>query len=611
MIRQDLRNIAIIAHVDHGKTTLVDEMLKQGGIFRENQHVEDRVMDNNDLEKERGITILAKNTAAFYKDKKINIIDTPGHADFSGEVERILTMVNGVLLLVDAVEGPMPQTRFVLEKALALKHKIIICVNKVDRPDSDVEKAVDGVLNLLIDLDADDEQIDSPIVYCSGRNGTASMTPDKQNEDLTDLMDTIIDYIDPPEGDETGDTQVVVSAIDYNEYVGRIGIGRVMRGKINVNQEVVVADYHETKPPYKAKIQTLMQINGLKREQVQEANVGDIVCISGISNVTIGDTVCHKDTVEALPFVKIGEPTLEMRFLVNNSPFAGKEGKFVTTRQLKDRLNKELLKDVSLKIEETDNTDTFIVKGRGEMHLSVLIENMRREGYEFAVSMPKVLFKDIDGVKNEPMENLVIDVPQENTGAIMEKMGIRKAELVTMNPVGSRIRMEFVIPSRGLIGYKNEFLTDTKGEGIMSSIFSGYAPYKGDIERRINGSLVAFETGEAVGYGLYNAQDRGVLFISPGEKVYEGMVVGVSPKSGDMNVNICKKKQLTNTRSSGSDDALRLVPPKKMSLEEMLEFITDDEIVEVTPESLRIRKSILSNQDRAKATHRAKKSKVS
>lgn len=608
MIREDLRNVAIIAHVDHGKTTLVDLMLKQGGIFRANQQIIERVMDSNDQERERGITILAKNTATYYKDCKINIIDTPGHADFSGEVERILTMVNGVLLLVDAVEGPMPQTRFVLQKALDLKLKIIIVVNKVDRPDSDVKSVVDGILNLLIDLNADYQQLNSPIIYCSGRNGTSSLSPNTQGEDLSALFDTIINYIDPPHGDENGTTQILVSSIDYNEYVGRIGIGRINRGKINVNQEVIVADYHNLKPPYKSKIVSLMQIDGLKRIQVNEAKVGDIICFSGISDITIGDTLCSVANVEPLPFVKIGEPTLEMRFLVNDSPFAGREGKFVTTRHLKERLFKELLKDVSLKVELTDNTDTFIVKGRGEMHLAVLIENMRREGYEFAVSMPKVLFKWEDGKRLEPMEYLVIDVPNESTGVIMEKMGQRKAELITMSPLGSRIRMEFNIPARGLIGYKNEFLTDTKGEGIMSSIFNGYAPYKGDLARRNTGSLIAFENGDATSYGLFNAQDRGLLFIGPGTKVYQGMVVGVSPKAEDLVVNVCKKKQVSNMRSSSSDEALRLTPTIKLGMEEMIEFITEDEIVEITPKSLRIRKSILSNTDRARAISKTKKS---
>lgn len=603
MIREDLRNVAIIAHVDHGKTTLVDLMLKQGGIFRANQEVVERVMDSNDQERERGITILAKNTATYYKDCKINIIDTPGHADFSGEVERILTMVNGVLLLVDAVDGPMPQTRFVLQKALDLNLKIIIVVNKVDRPDADVKTVVDSILNLLIDLDAQYDQLNSPIVYCSGRNGTSSLNPEKQGKDLSALFDTIIEHIDPPEGDENGTTQILVSSIDYNEYIGRIGIGRINRGKVSVNQDVIVSDYHNLKPPYKSRIVSLMQIDGLKRIQVSEAKVGDIVCFSGISDITIGDTLCSLTNVEPLPFVKIGEPTLEMRFQVNDSPFAGREGKYVTTRHLKERLFKELLKDVSLKVETTDNTDAFIVKGRGEMHLAVLLENMRREGYEFAVSMPKVLFKwEEDGKCLEPMEHLVIDVPNESTGVVMEKMGKRKAELITMSPLGSRIRMEFNIPARGLIGYKNEFLTDTKGEGIMNSMFNGYAPYKGDLARRCTGSLVAFENGITTAYGIFKAQDRGSLFIGPVTEVYQGMVVGVSPKAEDLVVNVCKKKQVSNMRSSSSDEALRLIPAKKLGVEEMIEFITEDEIVEITPKSLRIRKNILNNHERARVS---------
>ena len=600
MIRNDLRNIAIIAHVDHGKTTLVDEMLKQGGIFRNNQQVAERVMDSNDLERERGITILAKNTAAYYKDVKINIIDTPGHADFGGEVERILKMVNGVLLLVDAVEGPMPQTRFVLQKALELGHRIIICVNKVDRPDAEPARVVDEVLNLMLDLDADEEQLESPIVYCSGRYGTSSLNPDSQQDTLFPLFETIVNYIVPPEGDEKGDGQLLVSSIDYNDYVGRIGIGRIERGTFKTGQEIVVCDYHSGLTPYKAKMVTLMQIDGLKRVPVESAMVGDIVCFSGCTEITIGNTVCAPSKVEPLHFVKIGAPTIEMRFMVNDSPFAGREGKFVTTRQLKDRLNKELLKDVSLKVEETEKTDTFIVKGRGEMHLSVLIETMRREGYEFAVSMPKVLFKYENGVKMEPMEQLIIDVPDESLGSVMEKIGSRKGELVNMTPIGSRKRLEFTIPARGLIGYKNEFLTDTKGEGVMNTLFIGYDEYKGDIVRRFTGSLVAYETGETVTYGLFNAQGRGPLFVGPNTPVYEGMIVGMTPKQEDIVVNVCKKKHVTNMRSSSADEALRLTPIKRMSLEEMLEFLGEDEILEVTPKNLRMRKIILSNMYRAK-----------
>ena len=605
MIRKDLRNIAIIAHVDHGKTTLVDEMLKQGGIFRSNQHVDERVMDSGDLERERGITILAKNTAAYYKDVKINIIDTPGHADFSGEVERVLKMVSGVLLLVDAVEGPMPQTRFVLQKALELGHKIIVCVNKVDRPDAEPKRVVDEVLELMMDLNADDAQLDSPIVYCSGRNGTSSMTVE-QKPDLTDLFETIVNYIDPPEGDENAPFQVLVSSIDYNDYVGRIGIGRVERGTLKAGQEAMIASFHGDFTPYKTRIVTLMQIDGLKRVNVDSAKVGDIICFSGSENVTIGDTLCAVEKVEPIPFVKIGDPTLEMRFMVNDSPFAGREGKYVTTRHLRDRLYRELLKDVSLRVEDTENTDTFLVKGRGEMHLSVLIETMRREGYEFAVSMPKVLYQYENGKKLEPIEQVIVDVPETAVGAVMEKLGSRRGELITMHPTGDRIRLEFKMPARGMIGYKNEFLTDTKGEGVLNTIFLGYEEYKGDIQMRNFGSLVAYETGEAVTYGLFNAQDRGPLFVGPGTSVYEGMVVGYTPKSDDIVVNVCKKKHITNMRAAGSDEALRLTPVKRMSLEEYIEFLGDDELLEVTPKSLRVRKVIMSNMYRAKDNFKKK-----
>ena len=602
MIRNDLRNIAIIAHVDHGKTTLVDEMLKQGGVFRENQAVAERVMDSNDIERERGITILAKNTSVMYNDIKINIIDTPGHADFGGEVERVLEMVDGVLLLVDAAEGPMPQTRFVLSKALEMGHKIIVVVNKIDRPDARLDEIGDEVLELLLDLDANDEQLESPILFCSGRSGTASLSQYEAGTDLKPLFDTIIDYIEPPKGDEEGPLQMLISSIDYNEYVGRIGIGRIVRGNIKVNQQVTVCDYTGSKKNYNSKIVSLLQIQGLNRVPVQEATVGDIVWVSGIEGITIGDTICATDTPEPLPFVKISEPTVEMTFSVNDSPFAGREGKFVTSRQLRERLFRELLKDVSLRVEETDSTDSFRVAGRGEMHLSILIENMRREGYELAVSTPHVLYKqdETTGQKLEPIERLVIDVPEDCVGSVMEKMGSRKAELVAMHPQGSRMRIEFLVPARGLLGYKSEFLTDTKGEGIMSHVFDGYEPYKGDIERRKTGSLVSFETGEAVTYGLFNAQERGQLFIPAGTPVYEGMVVGASPKTEDLVVNVCKKKHLTNTRASGSDDALRLVPHRILSLEDCLEFLADDELLEVTPESLRIRKRILSNSQRAK-----------
>jgi GTP-binding protein len=602
MIRNDLRNIAIIAHVDHGKTTLVDEMLKQGGVFRENQAVAERVMDSNDIERERGITILAKNTSVMYNDIKINIIDTPGHADFGGEVERVLEMVDGVLLLVDAAEGPMPQTRFVLSKALEMGHKIIVVVNKIDRPDARLDEIGDEVLELLLDLDANDEQLESPILFCSGRSGTASLSQYEAGTDLKPLFDTIIDYIEPPKGEEEEPLQMLISSIDYNEYVGRIGIGRIVRGNIKVNQQVTVCDYTGSKKNYNSKIVSLLQIQGLNRVPVQEATVGDIVWISGIENITIGDTICATDTPEPLPFVKISEPTVEMTFSVNDSPFAGREGKFVTSRQLRERLFRELLKDVSLRVEETDSTDSFRVAGRGEMHLSILIENMRREGYELSVSTPHVLFKKDEetGQKLEPIERLVIDVPEDCVGSVMEKMGSRKGELVAMHPQGSRMRIEFLVPARGLFGYKSEFLTDTKGEGIMSHVFEGYEPYKGDIERRNTGSLVSFETGEAVTYGLFNAQERGQLFIPAGTPVYEGMIVGSSPKTEDLVVNVCKRKHLTNTRASGSDDALRLVPHRILSLEDCLEFLADDELLEVTPESLRIRKRILSNSQRAK-----------
>ncbi len=609
MVREDLRNIAIIAHVDHGKTTLVDEMLKQGGVFRENQNVAERVMDSNDIERERGITILAKNTSVMYNGTKINIIDTPGHADFGGEVERVLEMVDGVLLLVDAAEGPMPQTRFVLSKALEMGHKIIVVVNKIDRPDARLDEIGDEVLELLLDLDANDAQLESPILFCSGRSGTASLSQYEAGTDLKPLFDTIIDYIEPPKGNEEEPLQMLISSIDYNEYVGRIGIGRIVRGSIKVNQQVTVCDYTESKKNYNAKIVSLLQIEGLNRVPVQEAKMGDIVWISGIEGITIGDTICAVEAPEPLPFVKISEPTVEMTFAVNDSPFAGREGKFVTSRQLRERLFRELLKDVSLRVEETDSTDAFRVAGRGEMHLSILIENMRREGYELSVSTPRVLFKKDEetGQRLEPIERLVIDVPADCVGSVMEKIGTRKGEMIDMHPQGSRTRIEFLVPARGLFGYKSEFLTDTKGEGIMSHVFDSYQPYKGDIERRNTGSLISFETGEAVTYGLYNAQERGQLFIGAGVPVYEGMVVGASPKVEDLVVNVCKKKHLTNTRASGSDDALRLVPPRILSLEDCLEFLADDELLEVTPESLRIRKRILSNTQRAKIRGNAAK----
>ena len=598
MIREDLRNIAIIAHVDHGKTTLVDGMLRQSGTFRENQQVETRVMDSGDIEKERGITILAKNTSIRYKDVKINIIDTPGHADFSGEVERVLKMVNGVILLVDSVEGPMPQTRFVLEKALNLGHKIIIIVNKMDKPDARCSEVAEEVLELLLDLDATDEQLSSPILYCSGRDATATLDPDKKGKDLKPLFDTILTHMPAPEGDPDAPLQIMVSAIDYNDYVGRIGIGRIERGSVKSNQEVTVCDFNSGISPYKGKIANLYQIDGLKRTPIQEAKVGDIVCLSGIPNVTIGNTICSNDKIEPVKFVNIGEPTIEMYFSVNDGPFAGKEGKFLTSRHIKDRLEKELLKDVSLRVYATESADTFKVCGRGEMHLSILIETMRREGYEFCVSPPKVIFKEVDGKKLEPIERLYLDVPTEDVGSVMERMGNRKGELITMTPSGSRIKMEFKVPSRGLFGFKNELLTDTKGEGIMNQLFDGYAPYKGEIARRNTGSLIAFETGEANTYGLFNAQERGVLFITPQTKVYEGMVVGMCPKAEDLRVNVCKKKAVTNMRAAGSDEALKLVSPRVFSLEESIEFINADERLEVTPQNIRIRKAILSAAER-------------
>ncbi len=606
MIRNDLRNIAIIAHVDHGKTTLVDGMLKQSGAFRQNQVVSERVMDSNDIERERGITILAKNTSVIYKDVKINIVDTPGHADFGGEVERILKMVDGVILLVDAAEGPMPQTRFVLQHALELGHRVIIVINKIDRPDARIAEVIDECYELLMDLGATDEQLDSPILFCSGRDGTASEDEHTAGTDLTPLFDRILEYIPAPEGDPEMPLQMLVSSIDYNDYVGRIAIGKVERGSVKVNQEVMIGDFHHTKKEYRGKIVTLYQINGLERTPAETATVGDIVCISGIENITIGDTICDWQNFEPLPFVKISEPTVEMTFSVNDSPFAGREGKYVTSRHLRERLFKELLKDVSLRVSETDSTDSFKVAGRGEMHLSILIENMRREGYELGVSTPRVLYKEVEGKLCEPIEELVVDVPETSVGAVMEKMGVRKGEMISMNPMGSRMRVVFHVPARGLFGYRNEFLTDTKGEGIMSSVFHGYEPYKGDIPRRSNGSLVAFEAGEAVTYGLYNAQERGALFIGAGVQVYEGMIVGVSPKPGDLVVNVCKKKHLTNTRASGSDDALRLIPPKILSLEDSLEFIADDELVEVTPKNIRLRKKTLSNVQRAKDNSKLK-----
>ena len=602
----ELRNIAIIAHVDHGKTTLVDEMLKQSGVYRENQEVVDRVMDSGDLERERGITILAKNTAVTYKGVKINIVDTPGHADFGGEVERVLKMVNGVILLVDAAEGPMPQTRFVLGRALELGHRVIVVVNKIDRPDQRIHEVVDEVLELLMDLNATDEQLDSPMLFCSGRQGTASYSPDVPGTDLQPLFDTILEYIPEPAQDTAAPFQMLVSSLDYNEFVGRIAVGRIERGTIRQNEEIAVCNYHSPDAaPRKAKAVSLYEFSGLAKVPVTEATAGNIIAMSGIGDVTIGDTICAAGAVEPLPFVKISAPTMEMTFSVNNSPFAGREGKFVTSRQIRDRLYRETLKDVSLRVTDVEgSTDSFNVAGRGEMSLSILIETMRREGYEFQVSPPRVLMqRDEKGNLLEPMEELVADVPQEYVGSVIEKLGTRKAELKEMTPVGARMRLIFLVPSRGLFGYRNEFLTDTHGEGIMASVFDSYAPYKGEVTRRSTGSLVAWEQGEAVAYGIWNAQERGIMFITPGTPVYGGMIVGVSPKQEDIPVNVCRTKHLTNTRASGSDEALRLVPPRQMSLEQCMEFLADDELLEVTPKNLRLRKRILDHSQRMKNIH--------
>jgi len=595
MVSQEkIRNIAIIAHVDHGKTTLVDELLKQGGIYRENQATQDRVMDSGDLERERGITILAKNTSVHYKDYKINIVDTPGHADFGGEVERILKMVNGVILLVDAAEGPMPQTRFVLQKALELGHKVIVAVNKIDKPDARIEEVMDEVLELLLDLDATDEQFNSPTVFCSGRQGTASYSPEEVGTDLIPLFETIVNYIPAPQGEVEAPLQLLVSSIDYNEYVGRIAVGRVERGTIRVNQEVTICDFHDPDVKQKGKVVALYEFDGLGKNPVQQASAGEIVALSGMADITIGRTLCAPDCIEPLPFVKISDPTIEMTFAVNDSPFAGKEGKYVTSRNIRDRLEKELMKDVSLHVTEA-STDAFNVAGRGEMHLSILMETMRREGYEFSVSTPRVLTKVIDGKVCEPIERMVADVPEECMGSVIEKIGRRKGDLLGMTPMGSRYRLEFLVPSRGLFGYRSEFLTDTKGEGIMSSVLDSYAPMKGEIERRLVGSLIAHESGEAVTYGLGAAQERGAMLIGPGTPVYAGMVVGICSRNEDMTVNVCKRKQLTNMRASGSDEAIRLVPPRIMSLEQCLEFLADDELLECTPKSLRIRKRELDH----------------
>ena len=608
MVRQDLRNIAIIAHVDHGKTTLVDEMLKQCGEYHENQVVRERVMDSGDLERERGITILAKNTSVVRDGVKINIVDTPGHADFGGEVERILKMVNGVLLLVDAAEGPMPQTRFVLERAMQLGHKIIVVINKIDRPDARLEEVEDEVLELLMDLDATDEQLDSPMIFCSGRAGTASLSPFEKGVNLDPLFNVILEYIPAPEGEPDEPLQLLVSSIDYNDYVGRIGIGRIERGTVKVGEEDVIVNYHDPDaPPKKMKMVSLYEIDGLERASVESATVGDIVCFSGAGDITIGDTICSPLDPTPLEFVKVSEPTMEMTFSVNDSPFAGREGKFVTSRQIRERLYKETLKDVSLRVKDGDTTEQFKVAGRSEMHLSILIETMRREGYELSCSMPQVLYKEIDGVKCEPMERVYIDVPENAVGAVVEKLGSRKGELVSMNPVGSRMKIEYVIPARGLIGYRAQFLTDTRGEGVMNSLFDGYQPYKGEITMRYTGSLIASEAGESTSYGLFNSQDRGIMFIGVQTPVYEGMIVGECPKMEDITLNVCKKKHLTSIRSSGADEKLLLTPPKVFSLEEAIEFIAEDELMEVTPKSIRLRKKILSTELRLKAEAKKKK----
>ena len=608
MVREDLRKVAIIAHVDHGKTTLVDEMLKQCGEYHENQVVQERVMDSGDLERERGITILAKNTSVNYKGVKINIVDTPGHADFGGEVERILKMVNGVILLVDAAEGPMPQTRFVLGRAMELGHRVIVAVNKIDRPDARVDEVIDEVLELLIDLGATDEQLDSPMLFCSGRAGTATVDPHGTGTDLKPLLDTILDYIPRPEGDPDAPLQMLVSSIDYNDYVGRIGIGRIERGTMAVGKEAVIVNYHNPDAaPKKTKIVSLYQYDGLSKQAVNSATVGDIVCFSGAADITIGDTITAPEAPESLEFVKVSEPTLEMTFSVNDSPFAGREGKFVTSRQIRERLYKETLKDVSLRVEDGDTTDSFKVAGRGEMHLSILIETMRREGFEICCSTPHVLFREIDGRKCEPMERVTVEVPEEYVGTVIEKLGSRKGELLEMNLRGSRMKIEYSIPARGLFGYRSEFLTDTRGEGIIASVFDGYQPYKGEITTRYTGSLIASETGESTSYGLYNCQDRGVMFIGVQTPVYEGMIVGECPKQVDIALNVCKKKHLTAIRSSGADEALRLVPPKIMSLEQAIEFIGEDELIEVTPKTIRLRKKILNTELRLKEEAKKKK----
>ena len=601
--REDVRNIAIIAHVDHGKTTLVDELLKQSGVFRENQEVAERVMDSNDIERERGITILSKNTAVTYKNTKINIIDTPGHADFGGEVERVLKMVNGAILVVDAFEGVMPQTKFVLKKALALKLPVIVCVNKIDRPEARCNEVVDEVLELFMDLDATDEQLDCPFIFASAKSGVSGLDPEHIEPNMMPLFEAILNYIPAPEGDPEAGTQVLISTIDYNEYVGRIGVGKVDNGVIKINQEAVIVNANDPEKLQKVKVSALYEYDGLRKVNVKEATIGAIVAVSGIADIHIGDTICSPDNPQAIPFQKISEPTIAMQFMVNDSPLAGQEGKFVTSRHLRDRLFRELNTDVSLRVEETESTECFKVSGRGELHLSVLIENMRREGYELAVSKAEVLYhEDSKGRKTEPMEIAYIDVPDEFTGTVIEKLGQRKGELQNMTPItGGYTRLEFSIPARGLIGYRGEFMTDTKGNGIINTIFDEYAPYKGDIQYRKQGSLIAFESGESITYGLYNAQERGTLFIGAGEKVYAGMIIGQNGKPEDVEINVCKKKQLTNTRASGSDEALRLTPPKVLSLEQALEFIDTDELLEITPKSLRIRKKILDPTLRKRA----------
>lgn len=598
MENKNIRNVAIIAHVDHGKTSLVNEMLKQGNVFRDNQVVEDRVMDSNALERERGITILSKNASCLYDGVKINVVDTPGHADFGGEVERVLKMVDGVLLVVDAYEGPMPQTRFVLEKALSLGLKVIVVVNKIDRPDARVKEVIDEVLELFLELDANDEQLNSPFVFASAREGIASTNENEKGKDLKPLFETIINYIPAPVGDEKAGLRMLVSSCEHNDYVGKLAVGKVERGEIRVGQNVVVCNFHDQGKKVKSKIVSLFVYQGLKRVNVEKATVGEIVCVAGLTDVTIGDTICDDFDVQPIEFVKIAEPSVEMTFMVNDSPFAGREGKFVTSRHLRDRLYKEAVKDLSLRVTDGDTAEKFKVCGRGEMHLSILIENMRRDGYEFQVSQPKVLIKEIDGVKCEPIDLLYLDVPEDSVGTVMNKMGVRKGDLQDMTPHGSRMRMEFLIPSRGLFGFKSEFLTDTRGEGILNSVFYDYEPYKGEINRRDYGALIAHEDGEAIVYGLYNAQERGELFIGPGTPVYAGMVVGINPKGGDIVVNVCKRKHLSNMRASGSDDALRLSPPKIMSLEDCIEFLADDEYLEVTPKSIRIRKIILDHNMR-------------